>query len=48
MKRIMLSIPPIKDKSVENVIRELIRQINSSLDDAEIKIKSIEKRIKDE
>lgn len=44
----MLNIPPIKDKSVENVLREIIRQINLSFDEVEIKISSIEKRVKDE
>ena len=48
MKKIMLNIPPIKDKSVENVLRETIRQINLSFDEVEIKISSIEKRVKDE
>lgn len=48
MKKIMLNIPPIKDKSVENVLREIIRQINLSFDEVEIKISSIEKRVKDE
>ena len=44
----MLNIPPIKDKSVENVLREIIRQINLSFDEVEIKISSIEKRVNDE
>lgn len=48
MKKIMLNIPPIKDKSVENILREIIRQINLSFDEVEIKISSIEKRVKDE
>ena len=48
MKKIMLNIPPIKDKSVENVLREIIRQINLSFDEVEIKISSIEKRVNDE
>ena len=44
MKRIMLSIPPMKDKSTENILREIVRQLNFCLDEIDSEMKKIKER----